>query len=144
MKPPPAPGLVNRVIALTLLLLTFTGTLGLGAVWMRQGISRTANANRVLEDRLTEVGRRLDEVEALVAAAVNPDALLRQNDFMRLALAAPREIQVVRVAVNPEGVLAAKRNSEVFSLEAVAADAGATGATVAAATPFRVVFASLQ
>jgi len=64
MKPPPTPGLVNRLIALTLLLLTFTGTLGLGAVWMRQGISQTANSNRALEDRISEVQRRLDHVNA--------------------------------------------------------------------------------
>jgi hypothetical protein len=135
MKPPPTPGLVNRVIALTLLLLTFTGTLGLGAVWMRQGISTTANSNRALEDRITEVERRLDEVNAEVAAAVNPDALLRQNTFMRLTLAAPREIQVVRVAGSPELRLAAKRNQEVFRL-------GTTSATSAVA--FRVVTASLR
>jgi hypothetical protein len=136
MKPPPAPGLINRVIALTLLLLTFTGTLGLGAVWMRQGISQTANANRALEDQITEIGRRLDEVDARVAAAVNPDALQRQNDFMRLGLAAPREIQVQRVASSPERRLTAKLNSEIFSLEP--ASAGNSAA------PFRVTFASLQ
>jgi hypothetical protein len=135
MKPPPPPGLVNRVIALTLLLLTFTGTLGLGAVWMRQGISQTANANRALEDQITEVGRRLDEVEARVAAAVNPDALQRQNDFMRLALAPPRELQVVRVDINPERLLAAKRNSEVFNLGTAATNPN---------TAFRVVTASLR
>jgi hypothetical protein len=60
MKPPPTLGLVNRIIALTLLLLTFTGTLGLGAVWMRQGISSTANSNRGLVVRITEVEPRVD------------------------------------------------------------------------------------
>jgi len=137
MKPPPAPGLINRVIALTLLLLVFTGTLGLGAVWMRQGISSTANQSRALEDRITEVGRRLDEVNAQVAAAVNPDALLRQNQSMRLALTAPREIQVVRVDGSAELRLAAKRNREVFGL-------GATADSARSNTPFRVVTASLR
>ena len=138
MKPPPTPGLINRVIALTLLLLTFTGTLGLGAVWMRQGISSTANSNRALEDRITEVERKLDEVNAEVAAAVNPDALLRQNTFMRLALAAPREVQVVRVNGSAELRLAAKRNQEVFRLGTTSADSAHS--TVA----FRVVTASLR
>lgn len=135
MKPPPAPGLVNRIIALTLLLLVFTGTLGLGAVWMRQEISSTANFNRTLEDRLTGVERRLDEVNAEVAAAVNPDALLRQNKFMNLTLVAPREIQVVRVEGSAELRLAAKRNREVFNLSAEAANANSA---------FRVVTASLR
>ncbi len=135
MKPPPAPGLVNRIIALTLLLLVFTGTLGLGAVWMRQEISSTANFSRTLEDRLTGVERRLDEVNAEVAAAVNPDALLRQNKFMNLTLVAPREIQVVRVEGSAELRLAAKRNREVFNLSAEAATPNSA---------FRVVTASLR
>ncbi len=138
MKPPPAPGLINRVIALTLLLLVFTGTLGLGAVWMRQEISSTANYTRTLEDKLTGVERRLDEVNAEVAAAVNPDALLRQNSFMNLTLATPREIQVVRVTGSAELRLAAKRNREVFNLAATASDFANPNST------FRVVTASLR
>jgi hypothetical protein len=138
MKPPPTPGLINRLIALTLLLLTFTGTLGLGAVWMRQGISQTANANRALEDKISEVQRRLDHVNAEVAAAVTPDALLRQNSFMRLALACPRADQVVPVPGSAELRLAAKRNQEVFRLGTTAAD------SVRSPAAFRVVTASLH
>jgi len=119
MKPPPASHLVNRVIFMTLMLLVFTGTLGLGAVWMRQEISQTANRSRSLEDRLTDVARRLDEANAHVAAAVNPDALLQKNTLMRLALAAPRELQVVRVAESAELRLAARRNREVFNVATV-------------------------
>jgi len=160
MKPRPASGLVNRVIVLTLLLLTFTGSLGLGAVWMRQEISRTANASRALEDDLTDVGRRLDELEAQVAVALNPVTLRRQNDVMRLGLVTPREIQVQRVAISPERLLAVKRNSEAFNLEpatlpleptsAVPAFAAASAPAVSnrhpakPAEPFRVVLASLQ
>jgi hypothetical protein len=117
MKPPPASNLINRVILLTLMLLVFTGTLGLGAVWMRQEISQTANRSRALEDRLTDAQRRLDELSAEVATAVNPRALLRQNETMRLALSTPREIQVQRVAVSAELKLVQKRNLEVFRVE---------------------------
>lgn len=117
MKPPPASNLINRVILLTLMLLVFTGTLGLGAVWMRQEISQTANRSRALEDKLTDAQRRLDELSAEVATAVNPQALLRQNESMRLALSMPREIQVQRVAVSAELKLAQKRNLEVFRVE---------------------------
>jgi hypothetical protein len=117
MKPPPASNLINRVILLTLMLLVFTGTLGLGAVWMRQEISQTANRSRALEDRLTDAQRRLDELSAEVATAVNPRALLRQNETMRLALGTPRETQVQRVAVSAELKLVQKRNLEVFRIE---------------------------
>jgi len=138
MKPPPASNLVNRVILLTLMLLVFTGTLGLGAVWMRQEISQTANRSRALEDQVTDVARRLDEVNAEVAAAVNPDALLRQNQAMRLVLAAPREIQVQRVSESAELRLAAKRNREVFRVET------ASFASFNRQPELRVVTASLQ
>jgi len=134
MKPPPAHALVNRLIALTLLLLVFSGSLGLGAVWVRQEISQTANRSRGFVARINDVERRLDEVNAEIAAAVNPDALLRQNEAMRLGLAMPREVQVVRVDGSPELRLAGKRNREIFSL----------AATGAGAPAFRVVTASLR
>jgi hypothetical protein len=138
MKPPPAHAFVNRLIALTLLLLVFSGSLGLGAVWMRQEISQAANRSRALEMKMADVERRLDEVNAEVAAAVNPDVLLQQNQFMRLGLVSPREIQVVRVSESPELRLASKRNAEVFSLTSASlADRGNTPA-------FRVVTASLR
>lgn len=114
MKPAPAHSLVNQLVVLTLALLVFGGTLGLGAVWARQGISQTANRSRAIEVQITDVERRLDEINAEIAAAVNPDSLVKKNESMRLALAAPRELQVVRVAESPELRLAAKRNREVF------------------------------
>jgi frataxin-like iron-binding protein CyaY len=131
--------MVNRVIFLTLMLLVFTGTLGLGAVWMRQEISQTANRSRALEDRLTDISRRMDEVNADVASAVNPDALLRQNESMRLALASPREFQVQRVSGSAELWLAAKRNREVFRVETASFAATASRQPI-----FRVVAASLR
>lgn len=136
MKPPPTHAHVNRLIALTLLLLVFSGSLGLAAVWVRQEISQTANRSRAFVAKVTDVERRLDEINAEVAAAVNPDALLRQNQVMRLGLAMPREIQVVRIAESPELRLAAKRNQEIFSL--ASAPAGDS------APVFRLVTASLR
>ena len=132
MKPPPAHALVSKLLALTLLLLVFAGTLGLGAVWVRQEIFQTANRSRVLQGRIADIERRLDEVNAEVATALNPDALLRQNQSMRLGLIAPSEQQVERVGLSPELRLAAKHNREVFTL------AGA------APVSFQVVAASYQ
>lgn len=139
MKPPPANSLVNRVIAMTLTLLVLSGTLGLGAVWMRQEISQTANRSRAYEGRITDVERRLDEVNAQVATALNPDALLRQNQFMNLALATPREIQVQRVGESAELRLATKRNRDVFNLAAAPLEGAPASPPV-----FRVVTAALH
>ena len=142
MKSTLPPTQVNRLIAMVLFLLIFAGSLGLGAVWMRGEISRTANFSRALQGRINDVERRLDEVNAQVASAVNPDALLRQGEFMNLALVSPREIQVVRVPESPELRLAAKRNRDVFSLST----ASAVGAPAAANSnlTFRVLTASLR
>lgn len=118
MRPPPPNALVNKIVALTLCLLVFSGTLGLGAVWVRQEIYSTANRSRSVELQVADIERHLDEVNAEVAAALNPAALLRQNEAMRLGLVAPREVQVVRVDESPELRLAAKRNREAFSLAA--------------------------
>jgi|GEM_PF-200065 len=139
MKPPPAHALVNRVILLTLCALMLGGSLGLGAVWMRQEISQAANESRTLQVKIADVERRLDEVNAQVASAVNPHALLRQNEAMRLALAAPREPQVVRVGESPELRLAAKRNREVFSVSAASFELSDNRASV-----FPLVTASLR
>ena len=117
MKPPPPHALVSKLIALTLALLIFAGTLGLGAVWVRQEIFSTANRSRGLEVKLADIERRLDEVNAEVATALNPDALLRRNDVMRLGLAMPIEAQVARVGDSPEAQMRARRNREIFQLD---------------------------
>jgi outer membrane murein-binding lipoprotein Lpp len=139
MKPPPASTLVNRIILFLLALLVFSGSLGLGAVWMRQEISQAANQSRALHVKIEDIERRLDEVNAQVAAAVNPDTLLRQNETMRLALVAPRETQVVRVGESAELRLAAKRNREVFSVATASFEPSA-----ARAPAFQFVTAALR
>jgi hypothetical protein len=116
MRPPPPNALVNKIVALTLCLLVFSGTLGLGAVWVRQEIFSSANRSSVLKGQIADVERRLDEVVAGVAIAENPATLIRCNETMRLGLVSPREIQVQRIAGSPELQLAAKRNREIFSI----------------------------
>ncbi|MDD3179274.1 MAG: hypothetical protein PHQ04_02865 [Opitutaceae bacterium] len=116
MRTPSAPAMPNRLIALILTLLVFAGSIGLGAVWVRQEISQTANRNKLLERRIADLDRRLDEVNAEIAMADSTESLLRQNDLMRLGLLRPREEQVQRVEVSPEMILMAKRNQEVLSV----------------------------
>jgi hypothetical protein len=138
MKPPPAHAFVSQLIALTLILLIFSGSLGLGAVWVRQEISGTANRSHSLEIKIADVERRLDEVNAEVAASLNPEALLQQNQAMRLGLVSPVEVQVVRVNESPELRLAAKNNRDIFTLASASADPRNNPLS------FRVVTASLR
>lgn len=141
MKPPPARAGVGQFITLTLVLLVFSGTLGLGAVWVRQEISAVANRSHAFENRLLDVERRLDEVNAEVAAALNPDSLLRQNTSMKLGLNAPREIQVVRVEESVELRLASKRNREIFR---VPGERSGSESAAGGEYTFRIVTASLR
>lgn len=116
MKPPPPNALINKLVALTLVLLMFAGTLGLGAVWVRQEIFSAANRSRGLEVLIADVERKLDEVRAQVATAESVAVLLEKNESMRLALVSPREVQVVRVDQDPTIELSRKRNAEALLL----------------------------
>lgn len=131
MKSPAPHALANKLVALTLSLLVFAGTLGLGAVWVRQEIFQTADRSRALQLRIADAERRLDEIDAAVAAALNPDALLRRNAALRLGLAMPREHQVERVASAPELALVAKRNRDAFGTASLSAEPSFRLVTVA-------------
>ncbi len=120
MRPPPPNALVNKIVALTLCLLVFSGTLGLGAVWVRQEIFSTANRSNALESKIADVERRLDEVVAGVAIAESPATLLRCNETMRLALVSPKVTQVVWMKESPGFKLQRKRNQEIFSISSTA------------------------
>ncbi|MBX3735849.1 MAG: hypothetical protein KF715_04090 [Candidatus Didemnitutus sp.] len=137
MKPPPPNALVNKVVLLTLVLLMFAGTLGLGAVWVRQEIFATANRIRVLEGESADIDRKLDEVGAQIATAESVAALLQQNDSLHLGLATAKEVQVVRVERDPVLELGRKRSAEaIFNSAAAAQNANAFA--------FRVIPASYQ
>jgi len=108
---------VNQVLIGTLMMICFSGSLGLGTVWLRQQISLEANRNKQLEARLAEVNRRLDETAAAIAAEQSPEALKRRNDEWHLDLVPPREPQIVRVAGDVEQRLTAKNRARLFAGE---------------------------
>lgn len=109
---------VNQLLVYTLVMICFTGSIGLGTVWLRNQIAQTANNIKSFQARTAEVERRLAETTAMIAAEQSPDALVRRNTEWRLGLAAPDfRTQIVRISENPEERLAAKRNREIFAPE---------------------------
>lgn len=106
---------VNQMLVYTLVMICFSGSVGLGTVWLRHQISVSANATRVIESRIAEVERHLAETNATIEAEQSPDVLARRNVEMRLGLALPKEEQVVRVNEDPIFRLAAKRDRGLFS-----------------------------
>ena len=108
---------VNQVLIGTLMMICFTGSLGLGTVWLRHQISLEANHNKQLMARLAEVSRHIDETTAAIAAEQSPDALMRRNTEWHLGLVPPREPQVVRVPADVEQRLSAKNRAGMFANE---------------------------
>ena len=108
---------VNQLLVYTLVMISFTGSIGLGTVWLRNQMAQTANRIRSLDTRTAEVERHLDETTALIAAEQSPDELIRRNVEWQLGLAAPDfRTQIVRINENPEERLAAKHNREIFAV----------------------------
>ncbi len=110
---------VNQLLIGTLAMIVFSGSIGLGAVWLRHQISTTAQSTRQLENALAEVERRIAETTALIAAEQSPEALVEKNLAMGIGLVPRRDAQVVWVAESPEERLAARRNLEIFAEETV-------------------------
>jgi hypothetical protein len=114
MKISSTQGFVNQLLVYTLVMIGFSGSIGLGTVWMRHQISLTANANKLLDARIADVERHL--AEATTAAETERDAnvLLRRNTEWRLGLVQPNPQQIVHVGEDPVTRLAAKRNRGLF------------------------------
>ena len=112
---------VNQLLVYTLVMICFSGSIGLGTVWLRHQISLTANNTKLLEQRIAEAERHLSELNTQVTAEQSIDVLARRNTEWKLGLVLPKEPQVVRVSESPERRLAARNNAEVFAAETPAA-----------------------
>ena len=108
---------INQLLVYTLVMLVFTGSIGFGTVWLRHEISLAANRNKMLQADLAEVQRQIDQFNAEIAAAKNPDTLIRLDSEMRLGLVPPREEQSEHVAVDVGQRLAAKRTQDLSVAE---------------------------
>jgi hypothetical protein len=107
---------VNQLLVYTLVMICFTGSIGLGTVWLRNQLAQTANNIKFLDARTAEVERHLSETTTLIASEQSPDELIRRNAQWHLGLAAPDfRTQIIRINENPEERLAAKRNRDIFS-----------------------------
>jgi hypothetical protein len=115
MKTSTAPGFVNQILVYTLVMIGFSGSMGLGVVWMRHQISMTANTTKQLSARIAEVERHLTEATTAAEMERDPNILLQRNSEWRLGLVRPSETQIVHVSEDPVQRLAAKRNSGLFT-----------------------------
>jgi hypothetical protein len=114
MKLAAAHGFVNQVLIYTVFGIGLSGSIGVGTVWMRQQISRTANENKVLEARIADLTRHIEETTASIAQEQDASVLLERNTLWGLGLVPPSEGQIQRVTGDPTERLEAKRNSGLY------------------------------
>jgi len=110
---------VNQLLVYTLVMICFSGSIGLGTVWLRHQISVTANNTKQLEQRIAETERHMAELNTQITEEQTITVLNRRNVEWSLGLVQPREPQVVRVNESAERRLAARNNAEVFASESV-------------------------
>ena len=106
---------VNQLLVYTLVMICFSGSIGLGTVWMRHQISLTANATKVLDARIAELDRHLNETKAVLEAEQDPAVLKQRNAEWHLGLVQPNPEQIVRLPGDPGMRLAAKHNRGLFN-----------------------------
>lgn len=111
---------INQLLVYTLVTICFSGSVGLGTVWLRHQISVTANRTKILQSRIAEVERHLAEMTAAVETEQRPEMLHRLNREWSLGLERPNERRVVRVAQDVRVNLASKRHRDLFPDSAVA------------------------
>lgn len=114
MKILSSPGFVNQLLIYSLVMIGFSGSIGLGTVWMRHQISMAANSTKQLTARIAEVERHLAEATTAAESERDANVLLRRNAEWRLGLVPPRQDQIVHVGDDPVMHLAAKRNRGLF------------------------------
>ena len=118
MKSSSTHAFINQLLAYTIMMICVTGSVGLGTVWLRHQISKTANATKETERQIAAIERQIAESTARLAAVQSPEMLEYKNQEMNLGLVPPQDIQIVRIDESPEDRLAAKRNIEIFAEEA--------------------------
>lgn len=106
---------VNQLLVYTLVMFCFSGSIGLGTVWMRHQISLTANATKVWENKLVEIERRLNESHAAIERAQDPAILKLLNETWHLGLVPPEPQQTAYITEDPILRLAAKHNEGLFN-----------------------------
>ena len=91
---------VNQVMLLVIVTFCTGGAVGLGTVWIRHQVSRTAEHNRFLEASIQRIKRQIVETTVLVETAQSLTELRLRNSEFKLGLEGILETQVVHDNLN--------------------------------------------
>jgi hypothetical protein len=100
---------INQVMLCVLVTFCGAGAVGLGTVWMRHQISRTADRNRSLEASIQRIKRQIVETSVLVESAQSLAELRLRNSEFKLGLEGILETQVVHDTKSAEERLLSMR-----------------------------------
>lgn len=106
---------VNQLLVYTLVMFCFSGSIGLGTVWLRHQISFTANQTKICENELREIERQINESHAAIERAQDPAILKLLNEQWQLGLVPPEPRQTAYISEDPIMRLASKHNEGLFS-----------------------------
>lgn len=104
-NPSQVSSLLNRVIALAIVLFVLVGAFGLTTVYLRHEIANTANSIKQIERNVVVEKRKLAELGAEITRMTTRPALKALNERYAFGLHIPKDDQIVRVSVNVESRL---------------------------------------
>jgi len=104
---------VNHLLVFTIVSICGSGSIGLGAVWLRHQIAVTAAANKQHEVQLAELGRQLDAVNSRIEREQSTEQLERRNVAWNLGLQAPSPARITRIDGSPIRLLAEKQAAAI-------------------------------
>lgn len=105
---------VNEFLVYSLVALFVSGSVGLATVWMRHQISVVANANKLLEAKITELERHVEDTRTAIATEQDPAVLSKRNIDWNLGLQPLSATQVLRVSENPVDHLMLKQGRQLL------------------------------
>jgi len=105
----------NHLLIYTLMAIGFSGSIGVGTVWMQHQISLVAKANKAIEARLKDYERQSEQATTEIAEEQDVSVLLARNVQWKLGLVPPVKEAVQQVTEDAVRHLVSKHNREMFS-----------------------------
>jgi len=105
----------NHLLIYTLVAIGFSGSIGVGTVWLQHQISLVAKANKAIEAKLKDCERQSEQATTEIAEEQDVSVLLARNATWRLGLIPPGKEAVQQVTEDPIAHMVLKHNREVFA-----------------------------
>lgn len=106
-------GFANPLLLGAVLGLGLSGSVGVGAVWLRHQISVTANENKVLEAHIADLERQSEQLDTEIAEQEDAQVLLARQEQWKLGMVAPSAERVHHFTQDPLRHLSEKHGESI-------------------------------